>query len=186
MSETPERLTARLERLVRKEQREKRAPSISRRRPRDTKLIWETARRRCRRRGGNRGDARHAVPHRLDHEDVHRGGDHAAARRGQARPRGHARPARRGSGTHADDPPAPLARVGPPARDAGRLVADAAVRAAGRAARDARAGRARAAVRRPVPLLQPRLCAARRSSSSASRACRTRTTSASGCSSPSV
>ena len=30
-----------------------------------------------------RGDSRHAVPHRLDHEDVHRDGDHAAPRRGQ-------------------------------------------------------------------------------------------------------
>ena len=40
-------------------------------------------------------------------------------------------------------------------------MADPSVRAAGRAARDARGGRARAAVRRPVPLLQPRVRAAR-------------------------
>ena len=43
MSETPERLTARLERLVRKEQRDKRAPSISAAVRREGELIWETA-----------------------------------------------------------------------------------------------------------------------------------------------
>ena len=161
MSEISERLAARLERLVRGAQREKRMPSIAAAVLRDGELIWETAVGAADVEAGRRGDAGHAVPHRLDHEDVHRGGDHAAPRRGQARPRGHARPARRGRGAHADDPPAALARLGPAARDAGRLVADAAVRAARRAARDARAGRARAPVRRPLPLLQPRLRAAR-------------------------
>lgn len=43
MSEAAERLTARLERLVRQEQREKRLPSISAAVLRDTKLIWQTA-----------------------------------------------------------------------------------------------------------------------------------------------
>ena len=43
MSETPERLAARLERLVRQAQREKRAPSISAAVLRDGELIWETA-----------------------------------------------------------------------------------------------------------------------------------------------
>jgi CubicO group peptidase (beta-lactamase class C family) len=43
MSETPERLAARLERIVRQAQREKRAPSISAAVIRDTELIWETA-----------------------------------------------------------------------------------------------------------------------------------------------
>jgi CubicO group peptidase (beta-lactamase class C family) len=43
MSEAPERLTARLERLVRKEQREKRLPSISAAVLRDGELIWESA-----------------------------------------------------------------------------------------------------------------------------------------------
>jgi len=43
MSETPERLAARLERLVRQAQREKRAPSISAAVLRDGELIYETA-----------------------------------------------------------------------------------------------------------------------------------------------
>jgi CubicO group peptidase (beta-lactamase class C family) len=43
MSETPERLAARLERLVRQAQREKRAPSIAAAVLRDGELIWETA-----------------------------------------------------------------------------------------------------------------------------------------------
>jgi CubicO group peptidase (beta-lactamase class C family) len=43
VSETPERLNARLERLVRKEQQEKRLPSISAAVLRDGQLIWETA-----------------------------------------------------------------------------------------------------------------------------------------------
>ena len=43
MSETPERLSARLERLVRKEQREKRLPSVSAAVLRDGELIWESA-----------------------------------------------------------------------------------------------------------------------------------------------
>jgi CubicO group peptidase (beta-lactamase class C family) len=43
MSETPERLAARLERLVRAGQREKRAPSISAAVLRDGELIWEVA-----------------------------------------------------------------------------------------------------------------------------------------------
>jgi CubicO group peptidase (beta-lactamase class C family) len=43
VSEIPERLSARLERLVRKEQREKRAPSISAAVHRDGELIWERA-----------------------------------------------------------------------------------------------------------------------------------------------
>ena len=43
MSETPERLAARLERLVRQTQREKRAPSISAAVLRDGELIYETA-----------------------------------------------------------------------------------------------------------------------------------------------
>ncbi|TML55753.1 MAG: beta-lactamase family protein [Actinobacteria bacterium] len=43
MSEIPERLAARLERLVRQAQREKRAPSISAAVLRDGGLIWETA-----------------------------------------------------------------------------------------------------------------------------------------------
>jgi CubicO group peptidase (beta-lactamase class C family) len=43
MSETPERLAARLERLVRQAQREKRAPSVSAAVLREGELIWETA-----------------------------------------------------------------------------------------------------------------------------------------------
>jgi CubicO group peptidase (beta-lactamase class C family) len=43
MPETPERLTARLERLVRLEQREKRMPSIAAAVLRDGELVWETA-----------------------------------------------------------------------------------------------------------------------------------------------
>jgi CubicO group peptidase (beta-lactamase class C family) len=43
VSETPERLSARLERLVRNEQREKRLPSISAAVLRDGELIWESA-----------------------------------------------------------------------------------------------------------------------------------------------
>jgi CubicO group peptidase (beta-lactamase class C family) len=43
MSEIPERLAARLERLVRQAQREKRAPSIGAAVLRDGELIWETA-----------------------------------------------------------------------------------------------------------------------------------------------
>ncbi len=43
MPETPERLAARLERLVRAQQREKRMPSISAAVLRDGELIWETA-----------------------------------------------------------------------------------------------------------------------------------------------
>ncbi len=43
MSEIPERLAARLERLVRQAQREKRAPSIAAAVIRDGELVWETA-----------------------------------------------------------------------------------------------------------------------------------------------
>ena len=43
MSEAPERLTARLERLVRMEQREKRLPSVSAAVRREGELIWQTA-----------------------------------------------------------------------------------------------------------------------------------------------
>ena len=43
MPETPERLAARLERLVRDEQREKRAPSLAAAVVRDRELAWETA-----------------------------------------------------------------------------------------------------------------------------------------------
>ena len=43
MPETPERLAARLERLVRQAQREKRAPSVSAAVLREGELIWETA-----------------------------------------------------------------------------------------------------------------------------------------------
>jgi CubicO group peptidase (beta-lactamase class C family) len=43
MSETPERLAARLERLVRSAQRDKRAPSIAAAVLRDGELSWETA-----------------------------------------------------------------------------------------------------------------------------------------------
>ena len=43
MSEIPERLVARLERLVRQAQREKRAPSIAAAVIRDGELVWETA-----------------------------------------------------------------------------------------------------------------------------------------------
>jgi CubicO group peptidase (beta-lactamase class C family) len=43
MSETPERLAARLEQLVRREQREKRMPSITAAVLRDGELVWETA-----------------------------------------------------------------------------------------------------------------------------------------------
>jgi CubicO group peptidase (beta-lactamase class C family) len=43
VSETPERLSARLERLARNEQREKRLPSISAAVLRDGEVIWETA-----------------------------------------------------------------------------------------------------------------------------------------------
>ena len=82
------------------EQRDKRYASLAAAVLRDGELDLGEGRRRRRRRGGVRGDARHAVPHRLDHEDVHGRGDHAAPRRGQARPRGHARPARRGRRVH--------------------------------------------------------------------------------------
>jgi CubicO group peptidase (beta-lactamase class C family) len=43
MPEIPERLAARLDRLVRREQREKRLPSIAAAVIRDTELVWETA-----------------------------------------------------------------------------------------------------------------------------------------------
>jgi len=43
MPETPERLVARLERLVRAEQREKRLPSIAAAVIRDSEVVWETA-----------------------------------------------------------------------------------------------------------------------------------------------
>ena len=43
MPETPERLSARLEQLVRREQREKRMPSIAAAVLRDGELVWETA-----------------------------------------------------------------------------------------------------------------------------------------------
>ena len=135
---TPEKLTARLDHLLGGRAARK-APTRARGgRPPRRRADLGVRRRRGRRRRGGRGDTRHAVPSRLDHEDVHGRSDHAAARRGQARPRGHARQARRGRGAHAVDPPASLARVGPAARDARRLVADASLRASGRAARDAR------------------------------------------------
>ena len=73
-----------------------------------------------------RGDARHAVRGRLDHEDVHGAVGHAAARRGQARPR---RPAleapARGRARDADAAADARARVRPAARAAGRGLGDA-------------------------------------------------------------
>ena len=73
---------------------------------------------------------------RLDHEDVHRRRDHAAPRRGQARPRGPALEARpRGRARHADAAPDARARLGPAARAArrrsGRRSASRDERAAG-------------------------------------------------------
>ena len=52
--EIPERLAAQLDRLVRREQRDKRLPSIAAAVLRDGELIWETRGRRGRRRGGSR------------------------------------------------------------------------------------------------------------------------------------
>ena len=66
-------------------------------------LVERRRRRRLRR--GPRRDAGYAVPHRLDHEDVHRDGDHAAPRRRSARSRRPPRTARRRDRErHADDP----------------------------------------------------------------------------------
>ena len=59
-------------------------PAVGRRRGRAQgrdRLVERGRRRRLR--GGSGRDAGHAVPHRLDHEDVHGDGDHAAARRGK-------------------------------------------------------------------------------------------------------
>ena len=125
MSETPERLAARLERLVRQAQREKRAPSISAAVLRDGELIWETA----------VGVADVEADLEATPDTQYRIGSitktFTAAAIMQLRDAGKLdledtpRPARRGRGAHADDPAAALARVGPAARDAGRLVADA-------------------------------------------------------------
>ena len=96
-----------------------------------------------------RGDARHAVPHRLDHEDVHRDRDHAALRdAGRARPRRPARAAhRRDRERLADDPPPALPPVGPAARGGGD-VRDGRVADRGAAGRLDERGRVRARARR--------------------------------------
>ena len=88
------------------------------------------------RRGGARGDARHAVPDRLDHEDVHRGRRAAAAGRGAALARrsAHTVPPRKRS--RPDDRPDAYARLRPSARAAGGdLGDDAGARARGAARR---------------------------------------------------
>ena len=114
----PESLADELELLVRREQHDKRLPSVAAAVVRDGETVWATAVGAADTAAGSRRDAGHAVPHRLDHEDVHRGRGDAAPRRRRARPRGHARPAHRGSGAQADAAAAPLAHVGAPARDA--------------------------------------------------------------------
>ena len=153
----------------RREQRDKRLPSIAAAVLRDGEIDLGDRGRRGRRRGAARGDARHAVPPRLDHEDVHRGRDHAAARRGQARPRGHARQARRGRRARADAAPAALAHVGPAARDARRRLAASALRRRARAARDARPRRSRCCRRARASTTRTSRSRCSASSSSASR-----------------
>ena len=125
MSEIPERLAARLERLVRHAQREKRMPSISAAVLRDGELVWESA----------VGAADVEAGHEATPDTQYRIGSitktFTAAAIMQLRDAGkldledtldrHVE----GAAHTPDDPPAALARVGPAARDAGRLVADA-------------------------------------------------------------
>ena len=159
-------------------------PSLAAAVLRDGELVWETAVGARRRRGGPRGDTGHAVPHRLDHEDVHGGRDHAAARRGQARPRGHARPPRRGRRAHAPT----IRRLLSHASGLQRETQDDSWLTLRFAPPDelletlAR-GRAGAPVRRALPLLEPRVRAARHRRRARLRACRTGITCASGSSS---
>ena len=115
------------------------------------------------RRGGRRpgSDGRRPVPGRVQHQDLHRGDGHAAARRGPARAR---RPARRprARGVPPDhDPAVPRARVGDGPRAARRRVGDP--RAARRqdAAPRLRRRRAGRPPARPLALLQRRLRDAR-------------------------
>ncbi len=113
-----------------------------------------------------------ALPRRLDHEDLHGHRDHAAARRGQARPRrscgrapprarGRAEPARSHRGAH--DQTDALARVRPPERAPRHELVGRRVR--GRPRPDARArGGDRDAGSGPhaMEVLEPRLPAPRR------------------------
>ena len=135
---TPDRLVAKLDQLTGVEQRDKRYPSLAAAVLRDGELIWEKA--------VGAADVEGGVEATPDTQ--YRVGSitktFTAAAIMQLRDAGkldledtldqHVE----GAAYTPVDPPASLARVRPAAGDARRLVADAALRAAGRAARDAR------------------------------------------------
>ena len=105
-----------LDRLLAERQAD-RLPSVAAAVVRNGEIVWANAIGMADYEHGADCEAEHAVPHRLDHEDVHGNGGHAAPRRGPARPR---RPARAASGRGrerlADDPAPAL----PPLRAAAR------------------------------------------------------------------
>ena len=143
----------------------KRLPSIAGAVVRDGEVLWSDAVGLADAEARRGGDAGPPVPHRLDHEDVHRGRRHAAPRRGQARPRRPARRApRRARARRPDAAAHALARLGPAARDcpatSGRRCefpksTEELLATLERGGDGARAGRA-------VALLEPRVHPARR------------------------
>ena len=158
----PEALAAELDRLLATAQAEQRMPSVSACVFRDGEVIWERVLGVADVAVGTRRDERRRLPHRLDHEDLHRRPDHAARPRRAHRPRGaaaHVPPGGAGRADGADGAQPPDRR---PARAARRdLGVDAAAVARG-ADRRPRGCRARASARRAVALLEPRLRPARR------------------------
>ena len=151
----------RLSEILRRGQARYRLPSVSAAVYRGGEVVWADAVGIAD--GGARRDARHPVPHRLDHEDVHRGGGDAPRRGGEARAGRPARAAPAGGAVRRPDrSQAARAQLGPPARAARRGLGVAPVPERRRAGRPPRRRRARAPARRALALLEPRVRAARR------------------------
>ena len=113
----PEHLAATLSAEVADAQRSWRTPGLSVGVARDGELAWSSHVGLARLDPPTRGARRHPGDDRLDHQDLHRGAGHAAARRGPARPRGPARDlAARVAARLADRPATAQPHVGSAAR----------------------------------------------------------------------
>jgi len=168
-----------LDRLLAERQAD-RLPSVAAAVAREGQIVWSNAIGSARLRDRGRGQAEHAIPDRLDHEDVHGHGDHAAGRRGSAPAR---RPARAASGRDrkrvAHDPASAVPPLGLAARGR-RDVRDGRVADRRRARRVDGDRRVRARAGAATPLLEPRVRPARSAGRAEARPARTQMSSTSG------